>query len=116
MLHAASPSPSPAPGFDGDLGIGFTSLWVIALLSWLVMTLIPIVVAQRRGVVNKAPTIVLSVLLSWTCIGFLIALIVAVSSRTRAQVEYAAAVQAQQYAAWQAAQAHGQRMPPPPVP
>ena len=114
MLTAASPSPTPTPGVDGGIGLTITGLWIFLTLGWIVMTAIPIVIAYGRGVVNKAPTIVISVLLSWTCIGFIIALIVAVSARTRAQVEYAAAVQAQQIAAWQNYQ--GPPLPPPPVP
>lgn len=74
----------------------------------LILVLTPIAVARGRRVVNIWPTVVVSVLISWTCIGFFIALIVAVSSRTHGMV-------AAQGAAVAAAIAQQQPSPAPPA-
>jgi hypothetical protein len=60
----------------------------------IILTLIPIAIAVARGVMNIWPTAITSILLSWTIIGFFIAVIVSVTSKSRRQLAAEAAVYA----------------------
>ena len=77
--------------------------------------IVPIVVAEARGVVNKGPTILLSVLLGWSCIGALVPLIVALASRTRADINRQAVATAVATAAYMEQLRQAGWTPPPQV-
>jgi hypothetical protein len=55
--------------------------WVLTLLVWAAMAAIPIVIVYARKAANPIPTVLVSILTSWTCVGWVVALIMSVASK-----------------------------------
>lgn len=73
---------------------GGTALGLTTILLPLLGIAIPILVAELRGVVHKGATIILSLLLGWTCIGAVVPLLVAVTARTKKDIALQASANA----------------------
>ena len=91
---------------------GGSTLGILTIALPLLGIALPILIAYARGVVNKVPTIILSILLGWSCIGAIVPLIVAVSARTTGDIDRQAAANAVATAAALEAYQRGQQQPP----
>jgi len=51
--------------------------WLILVIAWLALAIIPILIAFLRRTTNRKAVLLVAVLTSWTCVGWVAAVILA---------------------------------------